>query len=52
MASFKVLSRHLAGGTEKNLNPNSRSPGRNLHQRVPEYEAGMLTTLPRRSLVH
>jgi hypothetical protein len=50
---FKVLSLHLLGGTEEtheNLNQNSRSPVRELKPGPPDYEAGMLTTQPRRSV--
>jgi hypothetical protein len=44
----------FAGGAEKNkkkLNQHSRSPGRDLYPGSPEYEAGVLTTRPRRSVV-
>jgi hypothetical protein len=34
--------------TTKNLSPGSRSPGRDLKPKLPEYEAGVLTTQPRR----
>jgi hypothetical protein len=52
---FKVLSPYLLGGTEKNhenLSQDSRSPGRDLNPRRPEYEVGVSTTLPRRSGLH
>jgi hypothetical protein len=47
VAYFKVLSRHLPGGTEKthkNHSQDSLSPGRNLNSEPPEYEAGVLST--------
>jgi hypothetical protein len=53
VAKFKVLLfRHFPGGTEKNQNvsQHSLSPGRNLNPGPPEYEAGVLTTRPRRSV--
>jgi hypothetical protein len=34
----------------KNLSQDSRSPGRDLKPGPPEYEAGVLTTRPRRSV--
>jgi hypothetical protein len=34
----------------KNLSHDSRSPGRVFNPRPPEYEAGVLTTRPRRSV--
>jgi hypothetical protein len=41
----------LSGGTEQNrLSQDSRSPGRDLNTGRPEYEAGVLTTRPRRSV--
>jgi hypothetical protein len=46
-------SRHLHESTEKN-NENiqdSRSPGLDLKPEPPEYEAGVLTTRPRRSVM-
>jgi hypothetical protein len=36
--------------TTKNLSQVSRSPGRDLNPGPPEYEAGVLTTRPRRSV--
>jgi hypothetical protein len=42
VAYFKVLSRHLPGGTEENhgnLSQDSRSPGRDLNSEPSEYEA-------------
>jgi hypothetical protein len=49
--NFKVLSRHLSGGTEESheMPQSSRSQGRNLNPGPPEYESGVLTTRPRRS---
>jgi hypothetical protein len=44
VAWFKLLSLHLPGGTEEhNANSchDSRSPGRDLNLRSPEYEAGV-----------
>jgi hypothetical protein len=38
--------------TTKNLNQDSRSPGRDSNSGPPEYEAGMLTTQPRSSLIN
>jgi hypothetical protein len=38
--------------TTKNLSQDSRSPGRDLNPGPPEYEAGVLTTRPRRLVVH
>jgi hypothetical protein len=43
----------LPGGAEENhenFSQDSWSPGRDLNPGPPEYEAGMLTTLPRRSV--
>jgi hypothetical protein len=51
--NFKVLSRYLPGGlrkTTKNLTQDSRSPGRDLNPRPPEFEARLLTTRPRYSV--
>jgi hypothetical protein len=44
---------HLEGlrKTKINLDQDSRSPGRNLNLGPPEYEAGILTTRPRRSVM-
>jgi hypothetical protein len=42
LALLKVLPRHLPGGTAKtmkNLNEDSRSPGRDFNWRPPKYEA-------------
>jgi hypothetical protein len=43
---------NLPGGTEANheKSQSSRSPGRDLNRRPDEYEAGVLTTQPRRSV--
>jgi hypothetical protein len=52
-AYFKALSRHLPGGTEENNENHSRdswSPGRDINPEPPEYETGMITTRPRRSV--
>jgi hypothetical protein len=51
VALFKVLFQHLPGGTEDNLSQDIRSPGRNFKPRSPEYEAVVLTTEPRCSVV-
>jgi hypothetical protein len=49
--NFKALSRHSPGGsTTKKLSEDSRSPGIDLKAGPPEYEAGVLTTQPRRSV--
>jgi hypothetical protein len=47
--NFKVLSRHLPGGTEENNQKpqDNRSPGQDLNPGTPENEAGVLTTRPR-----
>jgi hypothetical protein len=37
--------------TAKNTCQYSRSPGRDLKQNLPEYDAGVLTTRPRRSVL-
>jgi hypothetical protein len=37
--------------TMKNLREDSRSLGRDLNSGPPEYEAGVLTTQPRRSVI-
>jgi hypothetical protein len=37
--------------TTKNLSRDSRSPGRDLNPRPPEYESGVLTTRLRRSVI-
>jgi hypothetical protein len=53
VAQCKVLLRYLPGGTEENhenLSQDNRSPGRDLGPGTPEYEAGVLTTLPRRTV--
>jgi hypothetical protein len=49
--NFKVLSQHSPGGTEENHEePHSSQPAdRHLKLVSPEYEAGLLTTSPRRS---
>jgi hypothetical protein len=51
--NFKVLPRKSSGGTkekQETLSQDSRSPGRDLKPGPPEYEAGVLTTGPRRSM--
>jgi hypothetical protein len=52
VAYFKVLCRHLFEGTEGNENfcQYNRSPGWDLNPGPPEYEAGMLTSRPGRSV--
>jgi hypothetical protein len=48
---FMVISQHLPGSTEehhKPLSQDSQSLGRDLNQRPPEYEAGMVITRSRR----
>jgi hypothetical protein len=55
MAQFKILSRHLAGGTDKNHEKprlNIRSVGTYLNQGPHEYEGELLTTRPRSSAEH
>jgi hypothetical protein len=52
--NFKVLSWHFSGGTEENdenLSQVNRSPGRDFNPRPPEYEAGVLATRPRHSMI-
>jgi hypothetical protein len=52
--NFKVLSQHLPQGTEENhkeKSQNSWSPGWDLYLRHPEYETGVLTTQPQRSVM-
>jgi hypothetical protein len=49
MALFKVLSRHSSGGTEEN-HEKPRSLGKDLNPGPTEYDAGVLTTRPRRSV--
>jgi hypothetical protein len=52
---FKVLAGHSTGGTEESqetISQDSQSPGRDLNPEAPEYEAGVLTTRPRRSVTH
>jgi hypothetical protein len=47
LAKFKVLSRNLPEGTEKNhenLSQDRRSPSRDLNPGPAEYETGVLTT--------
>jgi hypothetical protein len=54
VTNFKVLSGHLPGGTEekhKIIGQDIRSPGIGLDPGPPEYEAGVLTTRSRRSIV-
>jgi hypothetical protein len=51
--NFKVLFHHSPGWTEENdenYSQDSRSPCRDLSSGPFEYEAGVLTTLPRRSV--
>jgi hypothetical protein len=54
---YFTLLRHLPGGSEENhgttktLNQDRRSPCRDLDTGPPEYEVGVLTTLPRRSII-
>jgi hypothetical protein len=51
--NFRVILQNLLGWTEENhenLGQNSRSPCRDFNQRPPEYEAGVLTARPRRSV--
>jgi hypothetical protein len=52
--NFKVLLRHLPGGTTKtttNVSQVSRSPDRDLNPEPTKYEARVLTTQPRRLVV-
>jgi hypothetical protein len=45
--NFKVLSRHLPGGTENYGNcQDSQSPGQDFNLGPPKYEEGMFTTQP------
>jgi hypothetical protein len=46
VALFKVLPRHLPGGTEEKqkITQDRRSPGRDLNPGPPEYETGVLAT--------
>jgi hypothetical protein len=50
MPYFKVLSKHFPTGTDENLDQGSRYPCRDMNPGPPEYEAGVLTTQPRRSV--
>jgi hypothetical protein len=53
VAQLVILFGHFPGGTGENKEAviqDSRSPGRDLNSRVPEYDTGMLTTQPRRSV--
>jgi hypothetical protein len=53
VASFKALFWHLPGGIEENhkkLSQDSRYPGQHLNPIHPAYEAGVITTRPRRSV--
>jgi hypothetical protein len=55
VAQFKVKSQHLPGGTEKthkNFIYDNPSPGRDLNPGPSEYEAGVFTNQPRRSVPH
>jgi hypothetical protein len=45
---FKVQSRHSPGGTEENHGHRDRKS----NPAPPEYEVGVLTTRPRRSVCH
>jgi hypothetical protein len=47
--NFKALSLHSPGGTEENYKKLTQD-SRDLNPGPPEYETGMLTTLPRRSM--
>jgi hypothetical protein len=52
--NFTLVSWHSPEGLReitKNLSRDSRSPDRDLKPRLPEYEAGVLTTQPRRSVI-
>jgi hypothetical protein len=47
LPNFKVLYRHAPTGAEENhenFSQDSRSPGRDLNPRFPEYETGVLNT--------
>jgi hypothetical protein len=49
--NFKVLSRHSSGESEENhgnFSQDSRYTRRDLNPGPPEYEAGVLSTCPRR----
>jgi hypothetical protein len=51
--NFKGLSRYSSGRTDENhenLNQDSQSPGRDFNPAPAEYEAGVLTSGPRRSV--
>jgi hypothetical protein len=51
--NFKVLSRHLRSGTDKNtkrLSQDSQSPGWSLNPGLTEHEAGAFYSLPRLSV--
>jgi hypothetical protein len=49
VVAFKLLSRYFSEGTDEyhETPQDSRSLGRELNPGPPEYEAGVLTTLPR-----
>jgi hypothetical protein len=49
---FEIQSRHLPEWTGDTRNPrqDSRSSGRDLNPGPPEYELGVVTTRPRRSV--
>jgi hypothetical protein len=52
--NFKVLSRHSPGGLRKatkDVSQDCRSADQDLIHRSPEYEAEILTTRPRRSVL-
>jgi hypothetical protein len=50
---FVAPSRYLPGGTEENhLSQDGGCPGSNMNPEPAEYEAGVLTTRPRRSVLH
>jgi hypothetical protein len=48
--SYKVLFRHLSGGTEVNHKNLNRYRGRDLCPGPPEYESGVLKIRPRSSV--
>jgi hypothetical protein len=55
VAQFKILFRNFLEGPRKTMKyfgQNSRPPGRDMNQRPPEYEAGVLTTRPHPSVTH
>jgi hypothetical protein len=53
-SSHCLLSQHVSGGTKENhgnISHYSQAPGRSLNTRPSEYEARVLTTRPRRSVL-